>query len=122
MKRKLFIISTLLLFFLFYISCNEDESTELSWINGDSSTAAINDIVWADDDAVWSKVGGYDIEEQTESKEVDQLIGEVACDIYDEVLEDFITANVIIEDTNSSSLSLTEGESYVYTINAEPTP
>ena len=101
---------------IFIISCSDD-TTELGWINGEGSTGAINDIVWADEDAIWENDEGYDIGDKTDSKEVDELTGDVECTINEG--GDFVTASVVIEETQSSSLTIDEGSSNVYTINAD---
>ena len=118
MKRMSMISILLFVASLLWISCNEDETTELAWINGEGSTGAINDIIWGDDDAIWAKTNGYAKGDQTESKEVNQLAGEVACTA--DTGEEFVEANVTIEGIESSALTLDEGESYVYTLSAEP--
>ena len=116
MKKLSMLLILLFSASVFMISCSDD-TTELGWINGDGSTGAINEIVWADEDATWGKDDGYDIGDKTESKEVNELDGEVACTINNG--EDFVTADVAIGETNSSSLSIDEGSSNVYTINAD---
>jgi len=123
-KLHICIISTIFFASLsLIISCgSDDDDTELAWIN--ESASEINDIVWSRDDETdeadeeWQKTGGYSISEQTESKKVDTLNGEVECTILEN--NEFNVADVTIENENSSSLSLNDGESYVYTINAEP--
>jgi len=93
------------------IGCNNDK-TELAWIN--EAGEAINDIIWANGDEHWSKSGGYNDGEQTESKEVSKLNGTVVAAIWNG--SDFDDGTVIIAETGSSSLSLNEGSSEVYTI------
>jgi len=93
------------------IGCNNDK-TELAWKN--EAGAAINDIIWANGDEHWSKSGGYNDGEQTESKEVSKLNGTVVAAIWNG--SDFVDGTVIIAETGSSSLSLNEGSSEVYTI------
>ena len=113
--KKLSMLSILLFSAsVFMISCSDD-TTELGWING--SAGSINDIVWSDGDAEWEKDNGYAIDETTESKEVNDLTGDVECTINDG--GEFVTADVAIGDTNSSSLTIDEGGSNVYTINAD---
>ena len=115
--KKLFILFIMLnIASLILISCGGEEITELGWRN--ASTTPINEIVWAEIGGVWVKTNGYFAQEQTESKEVDILLGEVECTIFDG--EEFVEANVTISETNSSSLVLSEGGSYIYTITAEP--
>ncbi len=102
------------------ISCSDDETTtELAWQN--DSEEAINDIEWADGDQnvhkQWRKEEvGYDPATQTESKEVDLLTGNVDCLIFDG--DTFAAADVEITETNTSSVTITEGESSVYTLSA----
>ncbi|MDY6932714.1 MAG: hypothetical protein SVZ03_00660 [Spirochaetota bacterium] len=119
MKRKSLISLLLITSLLFLTFCGDDDTTELAWIN--ESDGAINEIIWANYDALWVKAGGYNPEETTESKEINQFAGDVACNIYDDDAGDFIEANVTIGETTSSALVLSEGESYVYTITAQPT-
>ncbi len=116
--KKLSILLTIFIMISFItISCSEDETTELAWQN--NSTEAINEITWATTDTMWIKPAtGYVSQEQTESKEVSAMVGEVDCRIDDG--DEFVEATVTISETNSSSLALTAGESYVYTITAAP--
>ena len=93
------------------IGCN-NEKTELAWKN--EAGAAINDIIWANGDERWSKSEGYNVGEQTESKEVSKLDGSVVASIFSD--GGFVEGEVIIAETGSSSLSLNEGSSEVYTI------
>ena len=95
------------------IGCNNDK-TELAWIN--EAGTEINNIIWADGDEQWSKDGGYVIGEQTEPKEVNKLYGTVVASIYDS--GGWKLGEVVILETNSSSLSLNEGSSEVYTIDS----
>ncbi len=95
------------------IGCNNDK-TELAWIN--DTGQSVNDIIWADGDEQWSKDGGYADKQQTESKEVTKLDGTVVASI--DSGSGFQEGTVIIDETNSSSLSLNEGSSEVYTIDS----
>ncbi|MBN2041820.1 MAG: hypothetical protein JW864_17420 [Spirochaetes bacterium] len=115
MKRFSVILSVLFVVSLMFIACNEDK-TELGWING--SSGAIDEIVWADGDEEWTKDGGYDEDVQTESKEVSETTGSVECAINPGT--GFEAASVNIKDVGGSTLNLSEGESYVYTIEAQP--
>jgi len=98
-------------------SCG-DAPTELGWENKTSSE--INDILWADGDQVWSggagPNGGYIDGERTSTKEVKELNGTVVAAIWLGLPDGFVEAPAIIEETNSSSLSLNPGESAIYTI------
>ena len=98
-------------------SCG-DAPTELGWENGSGDD--INNIVWADGDQVWSggpdAGDGYSDGNRTPTKEVQELNGTVAAAYHDGF--GWIEAPAILEETNSSSLSLNPGESAVYTINA----
>ncbi len=97
------------------IGCNSNDDTELAWINdaGDS----INDIIWANGDQTWANgTTGYPDKTQTESKEVHALVGDVVASI--DVGSGFQEGTVIIGETNSSSLSLHDGSSEVYTISS----
>ena len=110
--RTIIITITIAALMLFAgIGCNNDK-TELAWINDAGNP--INDIVWADGDEVWSKSGGYAHETQTEFKEVDKLNGTVIASIENN--GEFKEGTATIAETNSSSLSLNEGSSEVYTI------
>ena len=95
------------------IGCNNDD-TELAWIN-DAGTP-INDIIWANGDQQWTTEGGYADNAQTEPKKVNVLYGSVIASIYDGSA--FREGTVIIEETGSSSLSLHDGSSEVYTISS----
>lgn len=95
------------------IGCNNDK-TELAWINDAGSS--INDIIWADGDEVWSKTNGYADKTKTESKEVSKLNGTVVASIEESGM--FKEGTVTILETGSSSLSLNEGSSEVYTIDS----
>jgi len=97
------------------IGCN-NEKTELAWINGTGTGHAINDIIWANGDEQWSKPGGYEDGTKTESKEVSKLDGTVVAAIWNGTK--FDEGTVIIAETGSSSLSLNEGSSEVYTIDS----
>ena len=95
------------------IGCNNDD-TELAWIN-DAGGSPINDIIWANGDQTWiNGTTGYADKTQTESKKVNSLSGSVIASI--DVGSGFQEGMAIIEETNSSSLSLHEGSSEVYTI------
>jgi len=100
-------------------SCG-DAPTELGWENSSDSQGEINDIIWADGDQVWSKSDGYATTQRTGSKEVQELNGMVECALDPDGTgpEDFTTAIMYIEETNSQSLSLNPGESSIYTIRA----
>jgi hypothetical protein len=99
------------------IGCN-NEKTELAWKN--EAGAAINDIIWANDDERWSKPGGYEDGTKTESKEVSKLDGTVVASIFSG--NGFVEGEVRIAETGSNSLSLNEGSSEVYTISDVITP
>ena len=116
MKKTSLLIVILFMASFIQISCGDDDITELAWTNG--SSESINEIVWASGDAIWVKNGGYTTGDQTESKEVNRLAGEVECTILDG--DEFVTATVTIDIVNSSSLSLPEGEANTFTISAEP--
>ncbi len=112
MKKTTVLLTIISLIIIAGAGCNEDK-TELAWIN--DAGAPINDIIWADGDEEWHKANGYADQEQTESKEVNVLNGTVIAGI--EIAPgSFQEGTVIIQETNSSSLSLNEGSSEVYTI------
>ncbi|MEJ5362396.1 MAG: hypothetical protein WHV26_10075 [Spirochaetota bacterium] len=113
MKKTLVTITIISLIMFAGIGCNNDK-TELAWIN--DADAPINDIIWADGDEQWSKTDGYDVGQQTESKEVNKLDGTVVASIKDG--SEFVEGEAIIAETSSSSLSLNEGSSEVYTIDS----
>ncbi len=112
--HALFIIAIAIVVFTLP-SCG-DAPTELGWENGYSDN--INNIVWADGDQVWSgdqgALGGYGQGVRTPTKEVGELNGTVEAAVY--IGGGWATAPAIIEETNSSSLSLNPGESAIYTI------
>lgn len=114
--HALFIIAIAIVVFALP-SCG-DAPTELGWENGYSDD--INDIVWADGDQVWSggpnELDGYTTGVRTPTKEVGELNGMVEAAIWDVATSGWVTAPAIIEETNSSSLSLNPGESAIYTI------
>ncbi len=91
-------------------------TTELQFTNSNVSQGAINDIVWANGDQTWNSGTGYSIGSDTESKEVDARNGDVECLVDDGAA--FIAADVYFPQTNSSSLSLKEGSSNKYTLEA----
>lgn len=113
MRTKIVTITIVLLLMFAGIGCNNDK-TELSWIN--DAGAPINDIIWANGDATWNKTNGYSDGSTTESKEVSKLDGTVIASIYQG--SGFQEGTVTIAETNSSSLSLNEGSSEVYTIDS----
>lgn len=101
------------------IGCNNDD-TELAWIN-DAGGSPINDIIWANNDQIWTNgTTGYADQAQTESKKVHALVGDVIASI--DVGLGFQEGKVIIGETGSSSLSLHDGSSEVYTITDVVTP
>jgi len=116
--HALFIIAIAMVMFALP-SCG-DAPTELGWENSENSTNAINNILWADGDKVWSKTDGYVEGERTGTKEVNELNGMVECLVYNGIDPDPVTAIVLIEETNSQSLSLNPGESAIYTLRASP--
>ncbi len=99
------------------IGCNQDNPTELAWINDTAVT--LNEIIWTRDagwdvgelnyDQKWTN--GYIDGQRTEFKEVNVLDGYVIG--VDDSLNE---VTVIIQGTTSNSLSLHEGSSEVYTI------
>ncbi|MGB4270276.1 MAG: hypothetical protein WBK20_13995 [Spirochaetota bacterium] len=113
MKKTLVTITIISLIMFAGIGCNNDK-TELAWIN--DADAPINDIIWADGDEQWSKTDGYDVGQQTESKEVNKLDGTVVASIWEG--DDFLEGTVTIAGKGSGSLSLNEGSSEVYTIDS----
>jgi hypothetical protein len=96
------------------IGCTNDDTTELAWINAAGNP--INDIIWANGDQQWTTEGGYADNAQTEPKKVNALYGDVIASI--DVGSAFQEGTVIIEETGSSSLSLHDGSSEVYTISS----
>lgn len=118
MKKTTVLLTIISLIIGAGIGCNQDNPTELAWIN--DAGAPINDIIWADGDEEWYKDGGYNIGTPTESKEVNVLTGSVVASIFEG--SDFVQGTVTIKETNSSSLSLNEGSSEVYTIDSITTP
>jgi hypothetical protein len=98
------------------IGCNSNDDTELAWIN-DAGGSPINDIIWANNDQIWTNgTTGYADQAQTESKKVHALVGDVIASI--DVGLGFQEGTVIIGETGSSSLSLHDGSSEVYTISS----
>jgi hypothetical protein len=95
------------------VACTS-ETTEVAWINKNTSTAEINNIIWASGDQEWSTAGGYaNANVQTEMKEVSKLAGTVECDIWNG--SDFIPATINSINGNAiNSLVLSEGSSEVF--------
>jgi hypothetical protein len=114
MKKTLVTITIISMILYAGIGCNQDNPTELAWIN--DAGAPINDIIWADGDAKWSKTGGYAEQSRTEFKEVNKLEGTVIASIEDSGT--FKEGEVVILEKGSGSLSLNEGSSEVYTIDS----
>ena len=96
------------------IGCTNDDTTELAWFNAAGNP--INDIIWANDDQQWTTENGYADQTKTESKKVNALYGIVIASIDEG--SGFREGTVIIEETGSSSLSLHDGSSEVYTISS----
>ncbi len=118
MKRLVLMLSIAAAAAFVFAACNKGEKTDLAWTNKNSSGgAAINDIIWADGDATWTNgTTGYADGVTTEPKAVGELTGAVTCSIQNG--QDFQPATVIINGTQNPTLSLKEGESYVYEISA----
>lgn len=118
MRRYLIFLSAIVVVLMVAnIGCN-NETTELAWIN--DTGYPINDIIWAEGDQIWENgTEGYSNGQQTELKEVDKLDGSVVASIQSG--SSFVEGTVTIKETNSSSLSLNEGSSEVYTIDAVTT-
>lgn len=112
-KFSLFTLIFLVGAVLLVASCKEQ--TELAFINSADSEDSINTIVWADGDVNWEKTGGYAEGEETSSKEVSELDGDVICNIDDGTGE-FVTGVVQVEGKDGNSLSLDEGSSETYTL------
>lgn len=104
------------LIFFAGIACNNDK-TELAWINENDLSESINEIIWADNDQVWSKSNGYSYGEKTEAKEVSKLNGSVYAGLWDNNSNEWLPCPVIgINGNPQGSLSLNEGSSEVYRI------
>ena len=112
MKQLSILTSILFAIIFMFTACSEESATELLWVN--DSGAAINDIVWADGDAVWTAATGYADGNQTEVKEVSALSGGVTCAIDNGA--DFEEASVVITETNTTSCLLAEGNLNSFTI------
>jgi hypothetical protein len=111
MKKSLIISLLAFITALFISACGKD-SADLAWTNGYGNT--INDIVWASGDQEWKTASGYTNGTTTESKEVKEMSGNVACTFWNG--SDFSAATIKIQNENSTNLELKKGESYVYTI------
>jgi hypothetical protein len=114
MKKLTILSSILFIAALGFVSCSEDKTTELGWTN--KSGAAINTISWASGDATWEKTDGYADQADTESKEVSKLEGGVDCNVFDGA--EFVGADSVILGDNQTELTLSEGESLRYDIQA----
>ena len=99
---------------MFGAGCNNDETTELAWIN--RTGAKINDIIWSGGDQYWVSTTGYNDGQATEPKEISKLNGVVIASIEDS--GNFVQGEAIIAETNSNFLTLNEGSSYVFSITA----
>lgn len=119
MKTASFIISILFAVSFIFLGCAED-TTELAFVNADTSDDAINDIVWTEDNVAWVKeTVGYAKGEKTESKEVDNITSNVECTVDDgSHTGNFIIADVYFDQTNSSALTIDDGQSNTYTLRA----
>jgi hypothetical protein len=115
--RKLSIV-TIFLFIAAIAMVGCKGQTELAFKNSPLSSGPINDIVWADGDASWNSATGWDTGEKTGAKEVSETSGTVTCDV--DSGSGFVAALVQFpESGNDSSLSLNEGESQTYELQAE---
>ncbi len=115
MKKLLLVIAIIFAASLSYIGCTEGP-TELAFKNKDTSDGPINDILWVKDNIEWSRTDGYDLNVTTHSQEVDSLTSSVDCTV--DAGLGFLPATVVFPATNSDSLSLDEGTSYTYTLEA----
>ncbi len=89
------------------IGCGAN-TAELAFKNG-HDTATLSNIIWESENKTWT--GPYNTDQTTESKEVSDLNSSVIC-----TWSDVGTGAAYFPETNSNSLSLNPGESYVYTI------
>jgi hypothetical protein len=116
MKRLVLMLSIVVAAAFVFGACNKD-ATELAWTNESAGAAPINDIIWADGDETWTKgTTGYVDGETTEKKEVSETTGSVKCQF--DPGTGFTEATVTIDGNPDPTLSLNEGESNHYTINA----
>lgn len=118
MKKLLLLLAIIFAASSVFIGCAADEITELAFRNSPLSDDKINEIVWVKDNIEWSKTGGYDKDTVTHSQEVDSLDSSVDCLVYDPGFPGFVIADVIFPSTGSNSLSLDEGNAYIYTLEA----
>lgn len=113
MNKTLVSIFLIIIALLCITGCNNDETTELAWIN--RTGAPINDIIWAAGDQYWvSATGGYNDGQTTEPKEISKLNGVVIASIEDG--GNFVQGEAVIAETNSNFLTLNGGSSYVFSI------
>jgi len=113
MKKNIMMFLFLIAGSVLFVACSG--ATELSFTNSSNSDGAINEIVWANGDANWTKDGGYDLNATTESKEVNETKGSVTCTYYSGT--EFAAADVLF-DNGTSALTLTEGSANNYTLTA----
>jgi hypothetical protein len=117
MKKLILLIAIIFAASLSYIGCTEGP-TELAFRNSTDSDGPINDIVWVKDNIEWSRTDGYDINDVTHSQEVDKLTSSVVCTV--DAGLGWVDATVIFPATGTGSLSLDEGTSYTFTLEATP--
>ncbi|HNV46128.1 MAG TPA: hypothetical protein PKJ16_03730 [Spirochaetota bacterium] len=117
MKKTIMLILFVFVLSVLFGACNS-KKTELQFVNSPDSPGPINDIIWANGDAQFSQANGFPVNESTASMEVTELNGRVEAKVLNG--SEFVTGNVVIPKTNSSSLSLSEGSANKYTIKVNP--
>jgi hypothetical protein len=117
MKKFIVMISALAIT-AFFAACNG--KTELQFTNSPDTQTKINSIVWEKDNTIWEKPDGYDMKEDTESKEVSTTVSRVSCSIWDSNSLKFIDNATVIFPDGGDSLSLKSGSSNKYVLKAQP--
>jgi hypothetical protein len=120
--KKYLVLMIIMAAAMMTIACNSDK-TELAFKNSADSAGSINSIVFRSPEGApisnWSSDNGFAINTQTPSNEISKTTGTIECAVDNGGDGNFAVATVTISDTNSTSLDLSEGESYVYTLKAQ---